>query len=282
MMTPFNRVTIIGLGLIGGSLGMAIKRRGLAHKVVGLSRKRSTIQEAKRLRAIDEGTTDSVRAVSDADLVVLAAPVEAITPLAQRLAASLKEGSVITDVGSTKAKIVRELERSLPRWVSFVGAHPLAGSEKRGIAAASAQLFDGSRCILTPTARTNPTALRKVKALWSALSVDVVTLSPKQHDRLLAQTSHLAHLVAFGLVAATDRQALAIAPRSFLDATRVAKSDPDLWDDILLSNQKAILAAMDRFEKRWRKARQLLVRSDHQALRRFLAHAYAKRHVLEE
>lgn len=281
-MPLFSRVTIVGLGLIGGSLGLAIRRHRLSREVVGLSRKASTIVQAKRRGAIDWGTTDAELAVREADLVILASPVETIVPLAKRLAPSMKQGSILTDVGSTKAKIVAELDRALPSHVRFVGGHPLAGSEERGIKAASARLFDGSRCILTPTARTHSAALRKVGALWRALKVDVVTVNPKQHDRLLAQTSHLAHLVAFGLIAAADREALAIAPRSFLDATRVAKSDPDLWDDILLSNQKALLVAMDRFEKYWRKVRQLLVRSDHQALRRFLADAYTKRHACEE
>lgn len=279
-MPLFNRVTIIGLGLIGGSLGMALRRRRLATTVAGWSRKPSTLRHAKQRGAIDVGTTDLRRAVQDADVVVLATPVETIVPYAVRLAQWMRPGSVLTDVGSTKAQIVRALERRLPSGVAFVGGHPLAGSEQRGIDAARADLFDGSLCILARTARTDRRALRRVARLWSRLCRRVVAMEPQRHDRLLAAISHVPHLMAFSLINATDPSALACAPRSFLDATRVAQSDPELWDDIFLSNRAALRAAAGRFERAWRTLQRLLSRRDRVALRRFLAEAKKRRDAL--
>jgi len=281
-MALFNRVTIVGLGLIGGSLGMALRRKRLAHEVVGLSRKPSTIAQAKRRGAIDWGSTSAREAVHDADVVILATPVDTIVPQARRVARFMKPGSVLTDVGSTKARIVNNLEHALPKRIAFVGAHPLAGSEQRGIAAARAALFDGSVCIVTTTPRTDQRALQTVVRLWKRLTRRVVVLDPTTHDRLLAAVSHLPHLLAFCLVEATNHGALPLAPRSFLDATRVAKSDPDLWDDIFLSNRTALLAAIERFERRWRSLRRQLAEGDRVALRRFLSRAQSTRNALRE
>jgi prephenate dehydrogenase len=170
----------------------------------------------------------------------------------------------------------------LPCGVSFVGANPLAGSEKRAIAAAEPTLFDGSTCILTPTPGTTPQAVARVRALWQAVSQRVVTMTPRRHDRLLAAVSHLPHLVAFSLMESTPTSALPLAPRSFLEATRVAKSDPDLWDDILLSNRDAVLAGMARFDARWQRFRRLLTHRNRRSLGRVLRHAQAIRQTLPD
>ena len=221
-MAQFKQVTIVGLGLIGGSLGMAIRRRRVAGRVVGLSRSMATVRAAKRRGAIDAGTTDAKQAVRDADVAIIATPVGTIVSQAKRLAPLMKPGAVITDVGSTKAEIVKALEGALPNRVAFVGAHPLAGSEQQGISAAQADLFHDSACVLTATRRTDRKALRRVDALWRAVARQVVVLPPDAHDRALAAVSHLPHLLAFCLIDATDGNALALAPRSFLEATRVA------------------------------------------------------------
>jgi len=273
------RVAIVGLGLIGGSLGLALRRRRLA-QVIGVSRRPATLRQAKRLGAIDTGTALLREAVADADLVVLAAPVDAIETLGRHAARFMRFGSVLTDVGSSKAQIVRALERSMPRGVAFAGAHPLAGSERRGLEAARADLFDGSICVITPTSRTPRRAREAVTRLWKPLVRRMVTMDPSRHDRLLAAVSHLPHLLAFSLVRATSREALAIAPRSFLDATRVAQSDPDLWDDILLSNRAAIAAAMSRFEREWRTLRKAMTQQDQPRLVRLLAEAQRARQTL--
>lgn len=260
---------------------MAIRRRRLAACVVGLSRKQATLRQAVKRGAIDTGTTDFRKAVKNSDLVVLATPVDLIVPLGKRLSASMKPGSILTDVGSVKGSIVRALEAQMPSGVSFIGAHPLAGSEKRGIDAACAGLFDGSVCIVTPTAATNRKAQQKVTQLWNRILRRVVPMSPTRHDRLLAQVSHLPHTIAFSLVNAAHHEALSIAPRSFLDATRVAESDPSLWDDILSANRGALLDAMRLFEMQYGKLRRILKRNDRAALLKFLASAKKRRHDLE-
>ena len=281
-MPQLNQITIVGLGLIGGSLGMAIRRKRLARRVVGLSRADATIAKAKRAGAIDAGTTRGREAVREADLVVLATPVDLIVREATRLAAWMAPGSVLSDVGSSKGQIVRALRRGLPRGVSFVGAHPLAGSEKHGIEAADPALFEGSACILTPIRGTDPRAVARVRALWQAVGRRVVTMTPERHDQLLAAVSHLPHLLAFSLIESTPASALPLAPRSFLEATRVAKSDPDLWDDILLSNRNAILAGMTRFDARWQRFRRLLTQRHRRSLGRVLQHAQAIRQTLAD
>ncbi len=281
-MARFKQVALIGLGLIGGSLGMAIRRRRLAAQVVGISRRASTLAQATRLGAIDRAARTMEDAVRGADIVVLATPVDDILPTARRLAPFLAPGAILTDVASTKARVVSALERVVPRGVAVVGGHPLAGSEQRGIAAARADLFDGSLCVLTRTARTDPAALRVVAALWRPLVRRVAVMSPQEHDACLAAISHLPHLVAFALVNATPSAMRAMAPRSFLDATRVAKSDPNLWDDIFLSNTRALPAAVARFDQAWRDAKRLL-REDHRAaLRQWLRRAQRARQALSD
>ncbi len=260
---------------------MALRRRRVARAVVGVSRRPASWRRAKRLGAIDWGTTDLARAVAGAEVVVLATPVDAIVPCGRRAARSMRPGSVLTDVGSTKAAIIRALERGLPRGVPFVGAHPIAGSEQQGIGAATKRLFDGSVCLLTPTARTSPRALAAVRRFWTPLVGAVITMSPSQHDRLLAGISHLPHLVACSLVGAATGS-LPRLPQSFLDMTRIAQSDPDLWDDIFLSNRANLLEAMDRFERGWRRLRAAVARGDRVALRRLLRRAQAARHALED
>ena len=276
----FKQVTIVGFGLIGGSLGMALRRRRVARTVVGLSRRASTARRARSAGAIDTGTTDPAAAVRDADLVVLATPVDLIAPTARRLARFMRSGSVLTDVGSTKAAIVRALERRLPRGVSFVGAHPLAGSERQGLDAADGRLVDGAVCILTPTGKTPRHATQAVAQLWRRLGARVVTMSPRDHDRLLAGASHLPHLIAYALANAIAPPATC-APPSFLEMTRIAKSDPELWDDIFLSNRSPLVAAVERFRRELQALETLVARGSRAQLRRALRRAQSKRNALD-
>ena len=275
-MPIFHRVTIIGLGLIGGSLGMAIRRKRLAREIIGFSRKRQTLALAKRRGAIDAGTTDLRAAVRAAQVVVIATPVDTIVPIARRIAPWVCDGCVLTDVGSTKAAIVLALERSLPGGVSFVGAHPLAGSEQRGMAAAQPALFEGSSCLVTTTRKTNPKARAVVRRLWQGLGCRVVVMSPERHDAWLAKTSHLSHALAWCLASVPPRAAHAGAPPSFAEMTRIAQSDPRLWEAIFLSNRTQLLRAMNRFEARWAQLRALIARGRPTPLRRFLAGANTK------
>jgi len=281
-MVPFNRVTIIGLGLIGGSLGMALRHHRSAKTVVGYSRKSATLYRAKQCWAIDRGTSDLRAAVRDAELVVIATPVDAIVPIARRVARFCRPGTVLTDVGSTKAEIVRQLERWLPPHAAFVGGHPIAGSDQRGIDAAFPELFDGALYVVTPTPRTSRRAVSLVTRLWRPLVGRVARMSPSDHDRIFASTSHLPHLVATCLMDAVPTYTLAGAAPSFLDMTRLAKSDPDVWDDIFLSNRGPLLDAMDRFQTRWRTLRTLLARADRARLLRVLDRANRQRHALKD
>ncbi|MBI4004446.1 MAG: prephenate dehydrogenase/arogenate dehydrogenase family protein [Candidatus Omnitrophica bacterium] len=281
-MARFNRVTIIGLGLIGGSLGLAIRRRRLAKVIVGYSRKPATLRAASRRGAIDLGTTDLRAAVRHADFVVLATPVDTIVPLARRVACQVRPGTILTDVGSTKGRIVRSLERSLPCHVSFVGAHPLAGSEQRGMGAASKELFRGSVCILTKTPRTNVQALRAVQCLWKPLVGRVIVMSPARHDRLLAAMSHLPHLLAYTLVGILPREGRLAVPPSFAQMTRIAKSDPGLWNAIFFSNRAELLRSIDGFDRHWRLLRRLLTGARQSALRRALSRAKNTRDALQD
>ena len=281
MKPLFDQVTIVGLGLIGGSIGLASRRYRAAKTVVGLSRRPDIIRRARARRAIDWGATDAARAVRDADLVIIATPVDDIVRYALKLARLMKPGAILTDVGSTKAAVVAALDRRLPRSAAFVGGHPIAGSERRGIEAADGNLFDDSICVLTPTARTNRNALAQVGRFWKRLGARVLPMAPARHDRLLAAGSHLPHAVAFALAGSAD-PGLPKAPRSYLDMTRIAQSDPDLWDDIFLTNRRAVLAALDGFSRELRHLRAAIGRGDRTALRRRLARAQSRRRALPD
>jgi prephenate dehydrogenase len=279
-MPQAKRVAIIGLGLIGGSLGLAIRRRRAAREVVGFSRRQATVARAKSRGAIDRSAASLRQAVLEADLVVLAGPVDTIVPLGRQAARFMKPGAVLTDVGSTKAAIVRGLGQHLPRGIAFVGGHPIAGSEQQGIDAANAGLFAGAVCMLTPTARTPRAALKRVRALWERIGARVQIVSPAAHDQLLAMGSHLPHLLAAVLMQTAQGRLPRPAPCSFLDMTRIALSSPELWDDIFLSNRVELLAAMRVFARQWQQWQRLLSRRQGAALRQQLHRAQRARKAL--
>ena len=260
--TPhFEAVAIVGIGLIGASLGMALRERRLAGRVIGVARRRETLEVALRRGAIDDATQDAAQAVAGADLVVLAAPVGAIIEHIGQLAARFGQGALVTDVGSTKVEIMRAAA-DLPGHIAFVGGHPVAGSEQSGPAAARADLFEGATWVLTPGPVGPRQALDRMQGLVTALGARPLVLDAAEHDALMALTSHLPHLSAWALVnavaaAGAGREALAslVAP-SFRDTTRIAQSGPALWRDILLTNRDQVLAAvaalrgeLDRLER---------------------------------
>jgi len=280
-MAQFNRVTIIGLGLIGGSLGLALKKKRIAKEVIGVSRHAPTIREAVRRKAVDSGAVNPIAGVRASEIVVLATPVDLIVPTAKRVAGVLRPGTVLTDVGSSKTEIVRALEKGLPRHVAFVGGHPLAGSDQRGLDAANEKLFNGSTCVLTRTGRTSLKALEKVKRLWQPLVKKIEVTTPQRHDVLVASASHLPHLLAFALAGATPDEAAKLGLKSFKDVTRIARSEPELWDDIFLSNREAVLGAIDRFERQWKSMRGLIQRSNASGLKQQLARARRRRESID-
>jgi prephenate dehydrogenase len=251
------KIAIIGLGLIGGSLGLALKQNppaGGKLKIVGVPRREETIELAKQLGAIDEGTTDHAKGVLDADLVFICTPIHLIVPVIQQIASSLKKGAIVTDVGSSKLEIVKLAERAVPRGVFFVGGHPMAGKESSKLEAAEPGLFQGKTWLLTRTGRTSITALEKVGQIAAQAGARVVEMEPKQHDAVVAAISHLPLAVAAALVntvAAEPEQALMArsASSGFRDTTRVASGDPILGVDMFLTNKKSVLKMIGSFKK---------------------------------
>ncbi|HLK10427.1 MAG TPA: prephenate dehydrogenase [Candidatus Binatia bacterium] len=253
-MSPrFVRMTVAGVGLIGGSLALAARRAGLVGEVVGFGRGAANLALARERGLVDRTADDPAVAAAGADLIVLAAPVGACAGLADRFRPYAAPGALLTDVGSVKGTLVAALEASWQGIGPVVGAHPLAGSEAAGAGAARADLFVGRRCILTPTPRTDAAAVARVRALWEGVGARTEEMPPAAHDALVARISHLPHLLAYALVtavagAAVDgRRALDYAAAGFLDTTRVAASRAELWRDIMLANAPALATALAEF-----------------------------------
>lgn len=275
-MKMFNKVVIIGTGLIGGSLGLDLRKRHLAAEVIGLSRKKGNANLAKKSGAIDS-VASSLEVVKDADLVILAAPVDVIMDMAAKIADNLKKDCLVIDVGSSKEKIVSKLGALIP---NFLGCHPLAGSEKRGAANLKAGIFNGSLCVITPTAKTNKKTLKKIKLLWQKLGAAVVVLSAKKHDRILAYTSHLPHTIAFSLIGSIPDRFLSLSSGGLKDTTRIAASDANLWSQIFLSNRSNLLAAFSSFQAKLDALKLALKNKDKKLLTKILRSAQKKREKL--
>lgn len=250
--TGFEKVAIVGVGLIGGSLGMALRNRRLAARVVGVGRDAARLEKARALGAIDDAATDWAEGIAGADLVVLATPIQQILSDLERLRSHLGPGALVTDVGSTKAEIVRAGDAASGPG-GFVGGHPMAGSERSGVEAATAELFIEAVWALTPSAQTEPAALARIRTMAQAVGARVITLDPEAHDQAVAVTSHLPHVLAYalaGLASETARRSphlYDLAAGSFAGATRVAGSHPDLWRDIAVTNRDALGAALRAF-----------------------------------
>jgi prephenate dehydrogenase len=265
-----NNLVIVGVGLIGGSIGAAVRRRGVARCVRGLGRKPESLETAHRLGQIDEAHLEPTEALRDADFVVVCTPVDHIAKQVLAYARLAPRGAVLTDAGSTKALLVDEIESAVPDHVAFVGSHPLAGSEKRGPEHADAELFEGRWAILTPTPRTSGEALQRVRAFWQALGCKVREMSPAEHDQALALTSHLPHLLASALAGVIPPELAPLCASGYRDTTRIAMGDAELWRAIFLHNRDATLAALDRLEGRLGAFRAALEARDAATLERLL------------
>jgi len=276
----FRRVAIIGVGFMGASLGLAIKKKGLAREVIGIGRQEASLKVAKDMKAIDEGYLDFNKGTVGADLIVLATPVNTVLEFIELLGKEHRRGCIITDLGSTKAAIVERAEKVLHHSLLFVGSHPLVGSEKKGPANANAQLYDGGTCIMTPTDKTNRLAKEKIKQFWSQLGSSVKFMAPQEHDQVLAYISHLPHLTAFALMKAMPDNFLEHAPQGLKDSTRIAASDPEVWRDIALSNHKPILKALDEAVKVLAAMRKAIVARDAESLTDIFKVARDKREKL--
>jgi cyclohexadieny/prephenate dehydrogenase len=242
-------LTIVGVGLLGGSIGLAAKERKLARRVVGVGRSRERLEPARVRGIIDEISLDLSAAAAESDLMVFCTPVDQIVRQIQIAAGACKTSCLLTDVGSTKRHIVETIENSAKNPDAFVGSHPLAGSEKQGWEFAQANLFQGRTVVVTVTARTAVSALAQIKEFWRTLGAVVVEMDPGEHDRILAQTSHLPHLTASALAASMNlkTEQLMLAATGLRDTTRIAAGDPDLWAAILLENRREVRAALASF-----------------------------------
>ncbi len=275
-MKLFDKVAIIGTGLIGGSMALEIKKKRLAGQIIGVSRHRNTIIWAEKNRIIDKGSQD-LAVIKDASLVVLAMPVETIMRFSKKVSKLIRKDCIVTDVGSTKKEIVSKLGNI---FANYVGSHPLAGSEKRGIMNVQPCLFEGSLCILTPTKNTSPKALKKMKSLWNQLGARVVFLKPDTHDRILSFASHLPHAVSFSLINSIPDNYLRFAANGLKDTTRIALSDSRLWVDIFLSNRNNMLKSIESFQDNLSRIKSAINKRDERALIRILKKAKAKREAL--
>ncbi len=247
MPPRFERVALAGVGLIGGSLSLAARRAGCFGEVVGLGRRAEHLEFARQRGIIDRWTQQPAEAVRDADLVVLAVPLRSMPSVVEAMRPALRQGAVVTDVGSVKQYVHTVVEPLLPAGVTFVGGHPIAGTEASGAAAADPELFRGRRCVLTRGPNAAIGAVASVRALWETVGMEVVELTAEEHDRILAWVSHLPHVLAFSAAAAVQRHApgaRGFAGPSFASLTRVAASSAETWTDIFLANASHVESAV--------------------------------------
>jgi prephenate dehydrogenase len=273
-------LTIIGVGLIGGSIGLAVKRRGLAERVLGVGWRQSSLDRALGFGTIDEGYLDLPAAVRQADLAVFCTPVDQIAGQVLATAPACAPGTLLTDAGSTKAAIVRAIEGRLPSGVAFVGSHPLAGSEKRGPEHADANLFQGRLTIVTRTPATDPAAVQRTADFWQALGARVRIMPPEEHDHALALTSHLPHLLASALAGILPPGLHELTATGFRDTTRIAAGDPSIWTGIFAQNRAAVLDALRHLDDRLARFRTALEAGDWTTVDTLLSQAKRVRDAL--
>jgi prephenate dehydrogenase len=279
-MVEYDTVAIVGVGLIGGSIGLALRERRLAQKIIGIGRRQTSLDAARKVGAIDNGVTSLANGVAEAQLVIIATPVDTIAERVIQVAAVCPATSLITDVGSTKEAIVGAVDAGLaarrggPR---FVGSHPLAGDHRTGPEHARADLFDGRVVVVTPTEHTKTAAVTEVSGLWQALGANVQTMPPAKHDAALALTSHLPHLAAVALAAATPSEFLHLTSSGWRDTTRIAGGDPALWRAILTANRQHVLDGLDVLGQVLGNLRESLEQGDYESLLLILEAAAKKK-----
>jgi cyclohexadieny/prephenate dehydrogenase len=252
----FDKIALIGIGLIGGSIALEARKRGLARSIVAATRSAETAAIANRLKLGDHCGTDIAAACEDADLVIVCTPVGACGAIAKVIAPKLKPGCIVSDAGSVKQTVIADMAPHIPKGVHFIPAHPVAGTENSGPEAALLDLFQGRWTILTPLPNSDPKAVDRLEAFWKALGSEVNRLDPANHDRILAITSHLPHLIAYTIVGTADdlgghlnSEVLKYAAGGFRDFTRIAASDPTMWRDVFMNNREAVLEVLQRFQE---------------------------------
>lgn len=278
-MPTFQKMVVAGVGLIGGSLAMDMRRRGLVKEIVGYGRSEANLRIAKKKGIIDVYFVRETDIPAGVDFLMMGTPVQAIVPLTAAFLPRLKPGCIVSDVGSVKAEIVKGMDALLPPDIHFVGAHPIAGSEQWGANAALENLFVGRRCILTPSGKTNRGALKKMVALWKQVGATVEIMNAETHDQVLGMVSHLPHVVAYALVNALDQTKLdgvdlkSFCAGGFKDITRIASSRPELWRDICLLNRKALSKSLGNYIRNLEKMKHWIDKGDGRSLEQKFAHA---------
>ncbi len=278
-----QKLTLIGVGLLGGSLGLAVRQRRLASRVVGFVRRPASIEECERAEAVDQATTDLAAAVEGADLVVLCTPLSQMAALTRQFAPALRRDAIVTDVGSVKGSVVRELEPLVTAAAGhFLGSHPMAGAEKTGVAHASPTLFEQAVCVLTPTKHSPAEVVRRVRELWRGVGARTLRLSPEVHDELVSRSSHLPHIVAaelanYVLSPAHSKEQALLCANGFRDTTRIASSSPEMWRDIALANRQNLMRVLGVFIEDLQEFRHALENQDHGAVAEFFDKARQRR-----
>jgi prephenate dehydrogenase len=279
----FQKITIIGVGLLGGSIGIAARKNRVAGEIAGFVRSKKSISDCEKFGATDFATTDLLAAVSNSDLIILCTPLAQMAAITRQFLPALKRGAIVTDVGSVKAGVVRELESLVQKsGAHFIGSHPMAGAEKTGVAAARADLFVNAVCVLTPTKKSNTTALRKLEQFWKSVSARVLKMKAAQHDLLVSRSSHLPHVVAATLAnlvlnPVSPKQQAALCANGFRDTTRIASGSPEMWRDIALANRKNLSRSLDAFISDLQKFQRTLKKSDAKEISKFFVTAKLRR-----
>ncbi|MCA1957138.1 MAG: prephenate dehydrogenase/arogenate dehydrogenase family protein [Nitrospira sp.] len=291
MAVHFKQAAIVGVGLIGGSLGMVLRGKALADHVVGIGRREENLKTAVEMGAIDRYVSDPKDGVRGSDLVILATPVDTYERHLKEWAHCLEPGTIVSDVGSVKGSLVERSEAVMPPGVHFVGAHPIAGKEKTGVAEGSAHLFKGARCIVTPTKKTDPQALERIKRLWEETGSILLTMDPHLHDQILGAVSHLPHAAAFALmIALADMRdhrlsSLDLARHSgggLRDTTRIAASSPEMWRDIFVWNRDNVVPLIDMYQRALDELKRLIAAGDAAGIERVIERAKREREKLSD
>ncbi|MFH1616022.1 MAG: prephenate dehydrogenase [Planctomycetota bacterium] len=279
-MKRLRQITVVGLGLLGGSVALAVLRTMPGVRIVGYSHRPVTRRKARQLGVADVVVDSLTEGVERADIVILATPILTFENIFKEICGALPSGCIVTDVGSTKVQAHRWAERILPKSVYYVGSHPIAGSEQRGVEFARDDLFEGTTCILTATKRTSSEAVRRVKEFWGKLGCSIRLMDPSVHDRILADVSHLPHTMAAALVNASDTEEMKLAGQGFIDASRIASGPANIWADILLTNSGNTRRAIGRVVKELEKLQKAISNGDERKIRELLDKARKKRSEL--
>ena len=269
MNSTFKKVCIIGLGLIGGSIGLAMKRSKISNQIIGFARSNSTLKRAIELGLVDKVKDNLEDAVNDCDLIILATPLSTFKKLVEEMSPFLKKDCIITDTGSAKFSVIEDLRGILPNNVEFIPGHPIAGTEESGPDAGFAELFDNRWCILTPTEENSSNAIDLIKEFWESIGSKVEIMDPLHHDKVLAITSHIPHLIAFNIVGTannlanvTEKEVVKYSAGGFRDFTRIAASDPKMWSDIFTYNSEAVLEMLELFSNDLAKLKAAVIKKD--------------------